>query len=180
VPMFAATRLIGPEGLTERETSQAAALFYELVADGAALGWTEPPTVPEVRDLLAAVTAGVAAGDAALAFAVTGNDQVAGLGYWRRYDRPTHRVNADLEKLAVSPAAQGQGVGRALLSALITAARTRRIETLTLDLRGDNVRAAALYESAGFTRYGTLPGFVAVGDRRYDKFLYAVDLRATT
>jgi ribosomal protein S18 acetylase RimI-like enzyme len=175
--MIAEVRLTGPGGLSDEETVQAAALFHDLVAAGAALGWTDPPTAAEVGALLSEVTTGIASGDAALAVAVTETGQLAGVGYWRRYARPTHRVNADLEKLAVSPAAQGQGAGRALLSLLVTAARAARIETLTLDLRGDNTRAAALYESAGFTRYGTLPAFVAVGERRYDKLLYAVDLR---
>ena len=45
------------------------------------------------------------------------------------------------------------------------------------DLRADNTRAATLYESLGFTLYGRLPRFVAVGNRRYDKLFYALDLR---
>jgi ribosomal protein S18 acetylase RimI-like enzyme len=100
-----------------------------------------------------------------------------GLGYWRRYRRPTHRVNADLEKIAVDPSAQGRGVGRGLMTALIDAARAARIEVLTLDLRADNAPAIALYESLGFRRYGQLARFVAVGERRYDKLFYALDLR---
>ncbi|MFC7532878.1 hypothetical protein [Actinoplanes sp. GCM10030250] len=53
-----------------------------------------------------------------------------------------------------------------------------RSGVLTLDLRGDNSGAAALYRSAGFHQYGRLERFVAVGGARYDKLLYALDLRA--
>jgi hypothetical protein len=66
------------------------------------------------------------------------------------------------------------------MTALIAAARTAgvEVEVVTLDLRADNTRAAALYESLGFHRYGRLARFVAVGDRCYDKLFYALDLRS--
>ena len=63
------------------------------------------------------------------------------------------------------------------MTALVQAAADSDVEVLTLDLRGDNQRAARLYESLGFKRYGLLEGFVAVGQRRYDKLFYARDLR---
>ncbi|MBB2943688.1 ribosomal protein S18 acetylase RimI-like enzyme [Actinoplanes lutulentus] len=175
---YSEVRLIGADGITDDEAAQTATLLHDLVSAGAALGWVEPPSPPEVHRLLESVASGIPSGDAALALATTATGEVTGVGYWRRYDRPTHRVNADLEKLAVSPAAQGEGLGRTLLTTLVAAALHQNIETLTLDLRGDNTRAAALYESAGFTRYGTLNAFVAVGDERYDKLLYSLDLRA--
>jgi hypothetical protein len=51
------------------------------------------------------------------------------------------------------------------------------VETLTLDVRGNNHAAMALYESLGFEAYGRLPDFVAVGDERWDRVLYRLDLR---
>ncbi|GGN92314.1 hypothetical protein GCM10010112_79360 [Actinoplanes lobatus] len=173
-------RLIGSDGLTEGETAGVVALLRALVAGGAALGWVEPPPAAEVAALLETLTAAVPSGDAAIALAVLptdGGEEVAGFGYWRRYGRPTHRPNADLEKLAVDPDRQGLGLGRTLLTALIAAALRHRIEVLTLDLRGDNTRAAALYKKLGFHQYGRLDRFVAVGEARYDKLLYALDLR---
>ena len=56
-------------------------------------------------------------------------------------------------------------------------ARAKRVETLTLDVRGNNHAAMALYESLGFEVYGRLPDFVAVGDERWDRVLYRLDLR---
>lgn len=172
-------RLIGVDGLAESEISEISDLVRGLVAGGAALGWVTPPAHDEVAQLLADVIAGIGAGDAALAVAFASSGPV-GFGYWRRYERPTHRVNADLEKLAVNPTFQGNGLGRTLMAALIAAAATRSIETLTLDVRGDNRGAAALYESLGFRHYGTLDRFVAFGPARFDKLLYALDLRDIT
>ncbi|GAA1552192.1 GNAT family N-acetyltransferase [Dactylosporangium maewongense] len=148
-----------------------------LVADGAALGWVEPPDVDEVAELLGHVAAAVADGDGALRAAYDGG-RLVGLGYWLRYARPTHRPHADLEKLAVAADVHGRGVGRALTAALIEDARRAGIEVLTLDARGDNDGALHLYRSLGFQVYGRLPRFVAVGNRRYDKVLLMLDLRA--
>jgi ribosomal protein S18 acetylase RimI-like enzyme len=159
--------------LTEPEIADAADLLGRLVAAGAALGWVDPPSPDEVGRLLTTV----AADDDAVLVVATDQGRLRGLGYWRRYERPTHRPHADVEKVAVDPAQQGAGLGRRIMTELIAAARDARIEVLTLDQRGDNVRAAALYESLGFQQYGRLERFVAVGDRRWDKLFYALDLR---
>ena len=166
-------RVAGPGAPADDELAAASVLLRDLVAGGAALGWVEPPPVAEVRALLVEVAADP---DAVLVLA-SDDEGLAGLGWWRRYRRPTHRPHADVEKVAVAPGRQGRGVGRQVMTALIAAARAAPVEVLTLDLRGDNDRAAALYESLGFRRYGRLERFVAVGDRRWDKLLYALDLR---
>lgn len=151
-------------------------ILADLVDGGAALGWVEPPSRHEVAELLGHVVSAVRAGDAALRAAYLGR-RLVGLGYWLRYARPTHRPHADLEKIAVDAAAHGRGVGRALTAALISDARQAGIEVLTLDARGDNTKALRLYRSLGFTPYGRLPDFVAVGERRYDKVFYMLDFR---
>lgn len=147
-----------------------------LVAGGAALGWVEPPGPDEVAALVADVAQAAAAGDAALRAAYAGR-RLAGLAYWRRYARPTNWPHADVEKIAVGEEFQGRGLGRALLSAVIDDARAAGIEVLTLDCRGDNTGALALYRSLGFTEYGRLPRFVAFGEARFDKFFCMLDLR---
>jgi ribosomal protein S18 acetylase RimI-like enzyme len=152
-------------------------MLADLVADGAALGWVDPPGFDEVAALFAGVLAAASAGDAAIRAAYMGGS-LAGMGYWLRYQRPTHWPHADLEKIAVAPALGGHGIGRALITALVEDARTADIEVLTLDCRGDNANALHLYRSVGFTEYGRLEGFVAFGDRRYDKVLYKLDFRA--
>jgi ribosomal protein S18 acetylase RimI-like enzyme len=159
--------------LTDREVSDAADLLRRLVAGGAALGWVDPPPADEVRELLREVTGDP---DSVLVTA-TEDGRLRALGYWRRYARPTHRPHADVEKVAVDPDHQGRGLGRRVMTSLIAAARESGVEVLTVDFRGDNVRAAALYQSLGFRQYGRLERFVAVGDRRWDKLFYAIDLR---
>jgi ribosomal protein S18 acetylase RimI-like enzyme len=154
-------------------------ILADLVAGGAALGWVEPPSLAEVTALLEGVAAAAETGDGSLRAAYL-DDRLVGIGYWTRYPRATHRRNADLQKIAVATDAQGRGAGRAITTALIDDARRAGIEVLTLDVRGDNTNAQRLYESLGFTAYGRLPDFVAVGENRYDKVCYYLDLRRTT
>lgn len=152
-------------------------VLVDLVRDGAPLGWIDPPSFAEIATLLGGVVADAEKGDAGLVVA-RADGELAGLGYWRRYTRPTNRPHADLERVAVAGKAQGNGVGRALTTALVDGARAAGIEVLTLDARGDNATALGLYRSIGFTEYGRLPDFVAVGQRRYDKVFYMIDLRS--
>ncbi|WP_330334320.1 GNAT family N-acetyltransferase [Streptomyces sp. NBC_00536] len=171
-----ATELTSDPDLEARFAASAHRILADLVRAGAALGWTEPPSPDEVAELLGHVVSAVRAGDAGLRAAYV-DRRLVGLGYWQRYARPTHRPHADLEKLAVDAAAHGHGVGRALTTALIEDARRAGIEVLTLDARGDNDSALHLYRSLGFSEYGRLPDFVAVGARRYDKVFCMLDLR---
>ncbi|QWF83040.1 GNAT family N-acetyltransferase [Amycolatopsis sp. CA-230715] len=152
-------------------------ILVDLVRDGAPLGWLEPPSFEEIAALLGDVVAAAGKGDAGLVVA-RADGELAGLGYWRRYTRPTNRPHADLERVAVAGNAQGKGVGRALTTALVADARAAGVEILTLDARGDNETALGLYRSIGFTEYGRLPDFVAVGTRRYDKVFSMIDLRS--
>ncbi|WP_055414180.1 MULTISPECIES: GNAT family N-acetyltransferase [Streptomyces] len=168
--------LMSDPDLAARFAESAHRILADLVRGGAALGWVEPPPRPEVAELLGQVVATVRAGDGALRAAYL-DRRLVGLGYWLRYARPTHRPHADLEKIAVDGAAHGRGIGRALTAALITDARRAGIEVLTLDARGDNTKALDLYRSLGFSEYGRLPDFVAVGERRYDKVFYMIDFR---
>ena len=174
--------LLGAAELTGRQGSAAGLaepvrrLLADLVAAGAALGWVDPPGLDEVAELLERVLAEARAGDGALRVAYL-DGRLVGVGYWLRYARPTHRPHADLEKVAVDGAVHGRGIGRALTAALVEDARAAGVEVLTLDARGDNERALGLYRSLGFSEYGRLHDFVAVGDRRYDKVCYLLDFR---
>jgi ribosomal protein S18 acetylase RimI-like enzyme len=167
----------GPQDLSDREIHEVMAMVVDLVAAGAALGWVDPPSTEEVRVLLMSVAEDVEGGDAAL-FLARADDAVVGFGYWRRYVRQTTRVQADLERVAVRADQQRRGLGKWLTSALLEQARSQAVEQVTLDLRADNTAAISLYASLGFREYGRLPGFVAVGDRRYDRILCVRDLRA--
>lgn len=67
--------------------------------------------------------------------------------------------DADVQTLAVSATAQGQGIGRLLLGDLVAAATRRGCEALLLEVRADNAPAVRLYERAGFQHISTRRGY---------------------
>lgn len=148
-----------------------------VMADGGAVGWLGVPTRTETDAWLAGILAAVGAGTARMAVLRAG-ERIEALGRWLRYEKPTVARNGEIQQVMVHPAARGRGLARRLVTALVADARGRGVETLTLDVRGNNHLAMALYESIGFVVYGRLPDFVAVGDQRWDRVLYRLDLRA--
>jgi len=143
---------------------------------GGAVGWVDVPDRAETAGWLAGIAAEVKAGRTRMALLEL-DGRVAALGRWTRYAKDTVAVNAEVLQVMVHPDARGRGLARRLVAALVEDARAKRVETLTLDVRGNNHAAMALYESLGFEVYGRLPDFVAVGDERWDRVLYRLDLR---
>ena len=60
----------------------------------------------------------------------------------------------EIANLAVAPESRGQGIGSLLLLTAITAARSREVTTLYLEVRDSNTAARALYASHGFQEVG--------------------------
>jgi putative acetyltransferase len=69
--------------------------------------------------------------------------------------------------IGVHPDHQERGLGRALCSVLLDAARLAGVERLQLGVRADNPRAIALYRSLGFDREAVRTRFVKLPDGRY-------------
>jgi putative acetyltransferase len=87
------------------------------------------------------------------------------VGYARcRALRPRRLAHVGVLDLAIDPPWQGQGHGRALLSALLEESWAWGLLRLELCCRADNERALALYGSLGFVREGTRRGFVRLPD----------------
>ncbi|MGE0042010.1 MAG: GNAT family N-acetyltransferase [Vicinamibacterales bacterium] len=63
----------------------------------------------------------------------------------------SHAPGAHLEVLAVAAAAEGRGLGAALLEAAQAEAAARGARSMTLHVFAVNARARRLYERAGFT-----------------------------
>ncbi|MBX7214916.1 MAG: GNAT family N-acetyltransferase [Thermoflexales bacterium] len=63
-------------------------------------------------------------------------------------------VRGHINRLAVAPAAQGGGLGRALLAACITALRQRGVQSISLNTQRSNVASLRLYHAAGFCEVG--------------------------
>ena len=68
-------------------------------------------------------------------------------------------VQADVLTIAVAPAYWGQGIGSALLGALILAAGNRGCTEVFLEVREDNPRARGLYLRRGFEEIGVRRGY---------------------
>ena len=67
---------------------------------------------------------------------------------------------AELKRMIVEPEYAGQGVGRALLLAILQAARDRGIRCVLLEVGIRNVEARRLYESAGFRERGPFGRYI--------------------
>ena len=104
-------------------------------------------------------------------------DRLLGAISCERETRPKVRHVGHLTGLMVRADARGRGVGRLLLAACIAEARRANgLESLTLSVTAGNAAAVALYEAAGFRRYGRLPRAVKVGDAYHDKDLMVLSL----
>ncbi|MBD2091870.1 ribosomal protein S18-alanine N-acetyltransferase [Microcoleus sp. FACHB-1515] len=66
---------------------------------------------------------------------------------------------AHITLLAVHPDYQRQGLGQAMLLALLMAARRRNLSWATLEVRASNQVAIALYAKFGFTEVGKRPKY---------------------
>jgi ribosomal-protein-alanine N-acetyltransferase len=68
---------------------------------------------------------------------------------------------AEILTIAVDPAAQGKGLGGALLRHAMSVAITKGAHDLFLEVAADNTAALALYARAGFVQTGLRRGYYA-------------------
>jgi ribosomal-protein-alanine N-acetyltransferase len=68
-------------------------------------------------------------------------------------------TQADVLTIAVREAYWGEGIGSALLNALLTAASERGCTEVFLEVRADNPRAHGLYQRRGFEEIGLRRGY---------------------
>lgn len=74
--------------------------------------------------------------------------QPVGCGAIRRLDRR----RAEIKRMYVDPAARGDGIGRVILEALETEAKSLAVTRIVLETGKRQTVALALYKSAGFMR----------------------------
>jgi ribosomal protein S18 acetylase RimI-like enzyme len=142
-------------------------LLRDVVADGGAVGYLDPPARAESDAWLDGVLTDVRHGDGALVVASV--DAVpAAMGTWRRDQAQVFRHSAEISKLMAHPSARGLGLGRRIVTALVEDARTSGIELLRLGVRGNNHGTIQLYEDLGFRECGRFPNRIEVGDDRFD------------
>jgi ribosomal-protein-alanine N-acetyltransferase len=73
-------------------------------------------------------------------------------------------TEADVQTIAVAPEVRRMGLGRALMHAVLKAARSAGVRDLFLEVRADNAGAQGLYESLGFVGIGVRPGYYQPDD----------------
>jgi [ribosomal protein S18]-alanine N-acetyltransferase len=72
---------------------------------------------------------------------------------------PQRSTQADIQTIAVAAKARRNGVGRALMAAMIAEARERGARELFLEVRADNPNAQALYEQLDFEQIAVRVGY---------------------
>ena len=82
-----------------------------------------------------------------------GDSMIAYCGFLQSFDE------ADITNVAVREEYRAQGVGRAMLEALMEGGKERGISRFTLEVRVSNTSALHLYESLGFVSAGIRRNF---------------------
>lgn len=91
-------------------------------------------------------------------------DGFGSFGDFRPWDGYLHTVE---HSIYVDPTAQGRGLGKTLLAALIDRARALDMHAMIGGIEAGNIRSIALHLRAGFVETGRLP---EVG-RKFDRWL---------
>jgi ribosomal protein S18 acetylase RimI-like enzyme len=93
-----------------------------------------------------------------------------------RESRSKNGHKATVVGMYVAPEAAGQGMGRALLAALLEHARAAGLQSLVLTVTDGNAAATHLYEGVGFRSFGVEPDAIRVDGRSYGKNHMHLDL----
>jgi phosphinothricin acetyltransferase len=134
--------------------ARVAAIYRPAVLTGTASFELEPPGEEEMARRFEAITG---AGYPYLVAETGATGAVAGYGYANAYrTRPAYRFSVE-NSVYVAPDAQGRGIGRALLAALIEECTARGFRQM-IAVIGDSAQSAsiALHRSLGFTFCGTI------------------------
>jgi GNAT superfamily N-acetyltransferase len=137
-----------------------AELLAAAVADGASLGFCNPFGPAEAADWWQAQRSAVTAGDLLVWTARRQDGALAGTVSLALTRKANGSHRAEIVKLMVHPDSRRQGLAARLLAAAEQAARHRGIGLLLLDTEAGS-GAEALYQGAGWTRFGVVPGYAA-------------------
>jgi ribosomal-protein-alanine N-acetyltransferase len=83
---------------------------------------------------------------------------------------------AEIITFCVTPAAQGKGLGRCLLTAILDSVAAQGAQRVFLEVAVDNIPARALYEKAGFRIIGKRANYYHRDGQRIDALLFALEL----
>lgn len=151
---------------TERDMAAVAAIYRHAVLYGTATFELEPPDEAEMLGRFQAIT-----GQGYPYVLAEVDGRVVGYAYAAAYrTRPAYRFSVE-DSIYLAPEAQGKGVGRALLTELISLCEAKGFRQM-IAVIGDSRQFAsiALHRSLGFTFSGTIH---AVGFK-HDRWLDSV------
>lgn len=150
----------------ESDAAVMAEIFNHAIETSLSCWLPEPVPVSNRLDWLRTHTAFVAEIDSS----VVG---FAGFGPWR--DSPAYRFTVE-NSVYISPDVVGQGVGFALMSTLIDAARTANFRRMVAAIEAGNLASIALHRKCGFEPVGVLPGVGEKWGQELDLALWLKDL----
>jgi GNAT superfamily N-acetyltransferase len=148
----------------ERERPALAEILADCVAGGASVSFMAPFTVEDARRWWGGIVESVAA-DGTVLFGGYRDGALLGTVQLGLDVPPNQPHRADVRKLLVHRRARGLGLGAALMGALETEARRRKLSLLTLDTAG--AEADRLYRRLGWTETGVIPRYALWPDGRF-------------
>jgi acetyltransferase len=140
-------------------------LLRDAVLGGASIGFVLPLEPAEIEVYWQGALAALHDGSRLLLAAFEG-EALIGAVQLALEPRANGRHRAEVMKLMVLRSHRGRGVGRALMQALIEAARTVDRTLLLLDVRADDP-AERLYRSLGFVAFGRVPDHARSPDGQF-------------
>ena len=143
--------------LTDVELSDLAEILISVVNDGASVGWL---TAPSLEEALTYWKSTLRSGNVLL-LAYEG-DHVVGTAQLELAQRANGRHRAEVSKVLVHPAHQGNGIGRILMTEVELTAQRYGRTLLHLDTNEDDT-TNAFYQRLSWIRAGTIPQWAGSG-----------------
>jgi acetyltransferase len=142
-------------------------VFTDIVNGGSPLGFLPPITREEARDYWISLLPELQSGSRLLLVASIG-DRVVGSGQLALSQRTNSPHRAEVQRLFVSSAVRGQGIGKSLMYALHDVAREHGRSLILLNTRRGEP-PEDFYKALGYREVGVIPGWtIGPAGERYD------------
>ena len=103
--------------------------------------------------------------------------EIVGTCTYTGYDKERLSHRGELS-ISVKKSMWGRHIGTMLMEEVLSFAKnSAKAEIISLEVRSDNKRAAALYRKFGFRPIGTFTGFMKIGGKYIDCDIFQLDLR---
>lgn len=146
------------------------------ILDGGGFGWIQPPG----RAVLERYFGGVLLVPERILFVGRLAGTIVGAAQLLRpaKNMESQAMSASLAHAFVAPYARGHGIARALTERVEESARAYGYQVLNLDVRETQLAAIRLYDSLGYTRWGTHPAYARVDGRTVAGHFYLKRLQS--